>query len=116
MGSKFENIYDESIRQKYGIKDGKLSTEPARRTIDLTQSPIAPSRHDARFLDSIKERYGISELAIVGGTVRKQGQTVEDYVLQKQAEAARAQGERLVATASREVNGKPMRLWLSISK
>ncbi len=106
--SKLDDLYKQQRTARYGID--RLETEPAKRTIDLTQSPVTPSRHDERFRESIRQKYGMTQLAVEGIATRKET-TVAEFVEEHDRQSMR--GVKLVATAK---DSKGRRLWLTVSK
>jgi hypothetical protein len=111
--SAIEQAYDKSRAEKYQMTKLEIDTAPARPSYSTEPTkPTEPSRHDAQFKQSIKDKYGVTRLSLVGQAEKPTEQTFEDRLIADTK--SRSAGMKL-ATASLTYQNKPIRLWYEIS-
>lgn len=103
--------YMQKVKNKFGLD--RLETEPEKRTIELPVGDTKPSQADLDYVPSLKRKYNMPNGLEVDGIPRQQAQTVEDFVTEKEREAAK--GMKL-AVGRTEYQGRPLKIWFEIRK
>ena len=111
--SKFDEQHQQQQREKFGIE--KLAFERVRSPVQLETNQIPPSRHEAHFMDGIKQKYNVSALQCEGllGTrlAERNETTLEEF--SRVTEQSRLQGMKL-AIAKVDYQNKPIKLFYEI--
>lgn len=112
MPSKLESAFDAQRKSKLGIDRLELSTPNPRAPIDLTEPVNTESQYAKEHMAKIRAKYGVQGLDVVGLATR-QAPTLADAV--RERDRAELKDMKL-ATAQVQYQGKPMRLWYSITR
>lgn len=108
--SKYEEQRRKEIAQKFGMDSLKVGQGNPRGTIQLSESPVTPSKFAISREKQLKEKFGLHDgLQLVGLEKKPDQRSLADAIHEKNLESTR--GMKLAVAKTTDKNGAAMNVW-----